>query len=251
MLKLVSVNIEGDKYLDKIINLIERINPDVVCMQEVFENDASDFARKFGMKHIFSPMANETNDGKYSKFGIAIFSKLPILSETENYYYGVKNELPPFEASYGNLEWMKYGMSLTSVVVGLPAGRQGKDKEEFTVATTHFLKSTTEGGMANDFQRNNVKKLLDAMERLGSFVLGGDFNAPRGMEIFDTISSKYKDNVDPKYTRSLDPDLHRRPDLELMVDGLFTTPEYEVAHMHFETGVSDHYAIVAEVEKVK
>ena len=38
--------------------------------------------------------------------------------------------------------------------------------------------------------------------------------------------------------------------LGLMVDGLFTTPKYIASNVKLEPGVSDHMAIVANIEKV-
>jgi hypothetical protein len=46
---------------------------------------------------------------------------------------------------------------------------------------------------------------------------------------------------------SIDPKLHRAGALQLMVDGLFTTPGYEASDVMLHTGVSDHCAITARI----
>ena len=81
------------------------------------------------------------------------------------------------------------------------------------------------------------------------FVLAGDFNAPRGGEIFSHIAERYTDNIPPHYTTSIDGTLHRAGPIPFMVDGLFTTPSYRAKGVHLEFGVSDHAAVAATIEK--
>ncbi len=251
MLKLLSVNIEGKKHIDKILDLIERVNPDVICMQEVFEDTIDELNANFGGKVFFAPMLLKAQDGRGRtleewqqdpiervRWGVAVFCRLQIMHSNEMYYVGSRDSLQLHRRHV-----------FTDVVMPLLSLEVEKDGEMFRIATTHFCKSET-GNDVSDFQRDSVYKLLDAMGKLGEHIACGDFNAPRGKEIFSLINSKYTDNIDPSYTTSLDPDLHKAGPLPFMVDGLFTTPEYKVTHMHFETGVSDHYAIVAEVERV-
>jgi endonuclease/exonuclease/phosphatase family metal-dependent hydrolase len=85
------------------------------------------------------------------------------------------------------------------------------------------------------------------------FALCGDFNAPRGGEIFTTLASHYTDNIPSKYETSIHVALHRAGSVDgarlahLMVDGLFTTSGYAASDVRLEFGVSDHAAIVATI----
>ncbi len=75
------------------------------------------------------------------------------------------------------------------------------------------------------------------------------------------IAAKYKDNIPAEYVWSLDMGLHRAANggLQegaaaqglpgLMVDGLFSTPEYTISDVRMHDGISDHCAIVAQVTK--
>ena len=124
----------------------------------------------------------------------------------------------------------------------------------FTVCTTHFTWS--EEGKATEEQRADMRALLALLEAKKEFVLCGDFNAPRGGEIFEMLSSRYTDNVPPQYKTSIDVNIHRagrqRPHelADKMVDGLFTTPEYRCTSVELVNGVSDHMAVVAEIAKI-
>lgn len=240
MLKLLSVNIERDRHTDKILNLISKTSPDVVCLQEVCDFDLERFAEKIGEFFYFSPMIKHVEKDRNYNSGIAIFSKYQFENVYEDYYYKNKEDL--YVCGIGGHQ--DTPMVLLSVNIE-------KDGEVFNILNTHFIKSNLEGGYPDEFQLLQVESLLSALNKHEEVIVCGDLNAPRGMPIFSKISEKYTDNIDQKYTRSLDSELHRRPDLELMVDGLFTSKHYLAKNMYFETGVSDHYAIVADIEKVK
>ena len=121
------------------------------------------------------------------------------------------------------------------------------DGQIFSISTTHF--TWTPDGDANEYQRKDLENLMKILDGYKSFVLAGDFNAPRGREIFSAIAAKYKDNIPLEYVSSIDSNLHRAPGLKLMVDGLFSTPDYKVEDAELVCGVSDHCAIVAKISK--
>lgn len=114
------------------------------------------------------------------------------------------------------------------------------------ILTTHF--TWTPAGSVTDEQRQNLQKMLDILSGLEPFVLTGDFNAPRGKEIFDKLAEAYTDWVPQHYTTSIDQNLHRAKGLQFMVDGLFTSPEYQAKNVRMIEGVSDHQAIVADLQ---
>ena len=63
------------------------------------------------------------------------------------------------------------------------------------------------------------------------------------------MSDRFKDNIPLRYTTSIDPNLHRAGALELMVDGLFSTPGYVVSDVALHSGVSDHCAITCAISR--
>lgn len=243
MLNLLSVNIEGKRHLDKIERLIEQVRPVVVCMQEVFEDDIPRLIHTLtlglGKKVVtyFTPILLKKENDRTIEFGNLIISTLPTQAYQEQYYLGGRDSLKMHRSGI----FTDLALVLSSVVVE-------KDETTFQIATTHFCKSES-GNITSDFQRMHIRGLLEKLEALNECIVCGDFNAPRGGEIFTMLANRYTDNINSMYTTSLDPDLHRAGPLPYMVDGLFTTPEYKVTHMHFETGVSDHYAIVASIER--
>ncbi|TSC58305.1 MAG: endonuclease/exonuclease/phosphatase [Parcubacteria group bacterium Greene0416_79] len=238
----ISLNIERDWHYDRVIPFLKDIHPDVVCLQEVLDRDVSRFNRELAMQGIY--MATSIADkGRGTealakegvRSGNALFSRLPIEESGRTYYCGCSDfaeVVPESSHCHRNLIWAK-------IIFGNTA---------YLFATTHF--TWTRHGETSNEQRRDLKTLFGNLDRLGAFVLSGDFNAPRGREIWETLATRYKDNIPPQYKTTLDQELHDTPGLQYVVDGLFTTPEYECRDTKLVCGVSDHCAVVSCVERV-
>lgn len=243
LLKLVSLNIEGQKHINLQVPFFKREMPDVLCLQEVFESDFLYFKRELAMEGHFAPMCKMrfVNDKKtevLEKKGVAILSRiLPHDTESFYYYIGDRNLSREFVSRVSSQN------DINKVFLyGVFRNREG---ESFTIGTTHFTWAP-EGG-TDDLQRRDIKSFLAAAGTVPELVFCGDFNAPRGKEIFGIIAEKYKDNIPAQYMTSIDGGIHRAGNLNFMVDGLFSTPEYSVENVKLVDGVSDHCAIVAHI----
>lgn len=238
----LSLNIEGQKHLERVRNFILERRPDVICLQEIQEPDFEQFKKYFGMAGVYAPMTRFSSNHKlYPNIisGLAILSKNPIVLSNVYHYSGAGEGLPI---------WSKEKIAETNAYIILSA-EIDFGKKKYTIAVTHFV--WTPDGEADENQRRALPKMFEVLEKNQSFVLCGDFNAPRGREIFSAIAAKYKDNIPPEYDSSLDPDLHRAKGLKLMVDGLFSTPDYKVEDVKLVCGISDHCAITAKILKQK
>lgn len=236
MFKLFSLNIEGDRHIDKITSFLQREEPDVICFQEVFKVDLPIFEKTLRTKAFFIPTMDvrEENIHLSSKglWGLGIFSKQEIKSFNKHYYVGEESKIPQFikeNPNSGNraVSWITFKI----------------DDRNYKIATTHFTWSPD--GEATDEQRTTMEKLLIMLQKIEPFVLCGDFNAPRGKEIFQMLGEKYKDNIPQEITSTIDPTLHRDGDLNYVVDGLFTTSDYVVDSVQIIGGLSDHKGISA------
>jgi len=237
-MKLISVNIEGHKHLDKIIPFLRQERPDVLCLQEVFEADTLLLQKELGMaESMFTPLCFFSQDDSPLKpFGIAMASRLPCRRVAEKYYSGSRETLKAHIV--GDMA-TRHGALLYATLV-----EQGK---EMNIGTVHFTYSPL--GEADKRQRQDLKALLAILESIPDIAFCGDFNAPRGKEIFDAIAQRYKDNIPAGYHTSIDGALHRSGPLPYMVDGLFTTPHYAAENVRLVDSVSDHCAIVAEIRR--
>lgn len=238
-IKILTLNIEGDKHLPQVIKLVNREKPDAVCLQEVFEEDFHLLHHKFDMTGIFMPAVwidrpGAPGFGKRGPFGVAILSRLPG-EFGGNYYFKRRGSgLPRYRgqpnAVHRCLVWQKIDNGLT-------------------VAATHFTWS--KNGQATQKQRRELASLLQLLDKLQPDVICGDFNAPRGGEIWAAISQKLVDNIPPEVKTTLDPTLHYTNGLELVVDGFFTSPKSKmtVKSLRLIGGISDHLTISGVVSK--
>lgn len=236
MISLLSLNIEGDKHIERIVNYFQKNKFDVVCFQEVFQSDLPVFEEILGMKSYFTPTMNVSCENpflaKKGIWGLALFTKEEIIGRGEYYYVGDKNIIPQFlpqDPNSGNraVSWISFV----------------RHEKVYTVCTTHFTWSI--GGRATKEQSVNMQKLINYLAKKEPLILCGDFNAPRGGLIFQMLSNRYMDNIPDHIETTIDQRLHREKNLQLIVDGLFTSHIYNVSTIQIVDGLSDHKSIQA------
>jgi endonuclease/exonuclease/phosphatase family metal-dependent hydrolase len=243
-LHLVSVNIERAKHLERVLPFVEREKPHVLCLQEVLERDVPRFASLVGDHTHFAGMT--VLQGMDSPSGIALISRYQLKDASVHYYRGLPGQIPVFDETSVDTKYRTERMMFlgAEVIHG---------EKPFQIGTTHF--TWTPDGKPDDYQRRDLAALIPILKDAGELVFAGDFNAPRGGEIFRALSKHWKDNIPPEYETSIDVELHRagktRADelKDKMVDGLFTTPSHIASGVRLVSGVSDHMAIVADITK--
>lgn len=243
-MKLVSINIEGHRHLhQRVLPFLKQEQPDIVCLQEVFEVDVPVIAEALGMESFFRPMANVNQPTIHIPkplgiFGVAQFTHLPVREQQAAEY--VKADLSQLPAFFENND----PNAMKRVVLWSTVESEG---QLYTVATTHFTWSTN--GDATEEQQQDLTSLFKILDTIPELIICGDFNAPRGRHTFARLAKRYTDNIPPEVTTSIDGQLHKAGQLELMVDGLFSTPEYQLTQVQVVGGVSDHKAITAIIHR--
>jgi endonuclease/exonuclease/phosphatase family metal-dependent hydrolase len=217
MIKFASINIAGDMFRPKVVSFLRGFSPDVVCLEELTGPGLTFFEQELGMKGHFFPMGMFNTmpfdiSSPVAPFGVGMFSKYPISNIKMDYYAGGVGELPTIVQGDEETVWRS-----------LLQGMVNNGEEQYAFAVTHFTR--TPDGSTSDKQRRDVQKMLEILSGTPEVILCGDFNAPRGGEIFKILADKYKDNIPPEYDSSLDTELHRvGKTTKLMVDGLFISP---------------------------
>ncbi len=237
-LKLISLNIEKSKHLPSVISFLKKEHADIVCLQEVMKKDLPLLAGAAGSHHRFIPMTripDGTGSKRSSILGIALFSKHSLTHAHHGYYYGRKRPIPTYTSSESSVHRALLWATITV------------QKHQYTIGTTHF--TWTPHGLPNAKQRQDVKALIALTATLPSIMFCGDFNAPRGGEIFQTLAQHFVDHIPKKYHQSLDLRLHRNKNIHLMVDALFSTQDYHTRQVQLLKGVSDHKAIRAYLSR--
>jgi exonuclease III len=254
MIKLVSINIEADKHLHLVLPFLQKECPDVCAVQEILEEHLPLVSKETGMSLVrFCPMALQPSfldksGPKDKKWGVAIFSRLPVIDSGERVYVGARDQIPVFakaEDEMSKPNSSNYVLCFAKISDG---------ETIYTIATTHF--TWTPLGLSTQYQKEHAQLLFAALDSIGNeLVLCGDMNAPRGYGTWELFTERYTDTIPSKYRTSIYAPLHRvgntkKEELaDKMVDGLFVTKEYSAHDVRLEEGVSDHMAIVAMLEK--
>lgn len=245
MISLVSLNIERSKHLDLVVPFLKERQPDVVCLQELCERDIPVFSELFGSPPFFTRETNQFAEGEHKVEGVGFFSKLPFVQTRVEYYHGNANMVP--ESDDGDSDTFNKSNRFVATV------DVEKDGTSFRICATHF--TWTPDGRPSERQRADLEAMFQLLHEYKQFVLVGDFNAPRGGEIFGKLNDHYFDNIPAYYKTSLDINFHRaakkRPQElnDRMVDGFFTTADYHASDVQLVFGVSDHAAVVGSVSK--
>ena len=261
MYKLITLNFELNKHYKLNIPFIKSEKPDILCAQEIFEKDVEYLKNELGFKYsAFIPtyllpysdrkncikhphdLADEISQGLISgdqyemdASGTVTFSNYPILN-TETYYYWKKSQKVEIHNSKDREMTDSRGLLMTDIDL------EGKICKIFN---THFTWAYK--GIPSDDQRADVVTMLNKLENYDEFILCGDFNAPRGTEIYQIISEKYKDNLPLEFSTTIDPILHRAGDVKCVVDTIFSKGSYKIESVHTKGGVSDHLAVIGSI----
>lgn len=244
-MKIISLNIELNRHHDLVLPFLKKEKADVVCLQELLEEDFEMYKKELEMDGVHR-LTNYINDkvhieSRGKKEGIAIFSKK---IQNSGYIFHV------WDPDKVEMSFDEYLIATNSIKPKalLWADIRDDKGDVFRIITSHL--TITYEGEVTPFQLEANQIFINQAKSLGEFIFCGDTNAPRGREAFDTIAREFKDNIPLKYVNSLDKELHRKEDdVDLMVDCLFTTPAYEASNVELRGGLSDHMAVVAEVNK--
>lgn len=240
-LKLLTLNIESYRHLHRVRPLIAEHLPDVLCLQEVLERDVAELASIGGYCAKYAPSAYlevPQADGTQSveSWGLAVLTRVPVRSQSVAYYSR--------EASIPVIREPDDPRSLLIMTELL------HEQQVIRLGTTHFMWSPN--GMISDKQREDFARLKPLLAQYPDYLLCGDFNAPRGREMFAMFEDELglTDHLPRHIHSTLDPLLHRAGHLQYAVDTIFATPEYLVSDVKVIDGVSDHKAIVATISRV-
>jgi endonuclease/exonuclease/phosphatase family metal-dependent hydrolase len=235
-IKLLTLNIESDRHLDRVEAVIAEHLPDVVCLQEVLEPDCARLASAGGYDVKFTVSAHRPDwRGAHRHWGVAVMCRVPVRSRSEHYY---SEDL--------RIPVVREPNDVCRVVVVTELEYQGRP---YRIANTHFTWSPD--GHIIELQRDDFARLKRALSAYPDYVLCGDFNAPRGREMFGMFVDELglTDHLPASVTSTLDPQFHRVSTLQLVVDTIFSTPQYRVTQTRVLEGISDHKGILARIER--
>ncbi len=249
-LNLISLNIEGSLHLNRFPQLVLAEDPDVLCLQEVFEHDLQQIAELSHMPHYhFARKAFIPKEQGLSErdgwWGLAIFSKEPLRDVREVFYRRAESRYAT--QNYQTLTKDQRQQAQEGVML---TGMYHKGGDAFPVATLHFTWSFV---TASELQMHDAHRLMAVLAEIPEIILCGDFNVPRVQNAcYEIFAQELIDAIPRDITNSVDRALHKngaKITQDLMVDYLFHTKQFQAQHVRLVDGVSDHMAIVAQIQR--
>lgn len=248
-MKLISLNIEWNKHLDRILPFIRSERPAVLCLQEVDFSTLSLFEAE-GYASTFLPYTRDRFAESSGEFGIALLTNTSsvAVTHTEMYYY---------EHEHGPLLRYDKNNPEGTIKRGVIACTLTYNGESYLILTTHFPDAPN-GSIPTNAQKEALAKLIAYTNTLPPHIICGDFNLPRNENpLYEELRVLYTNAVPDEYASSLDQTYHRLKDkadarilfTHYMVDHLLLQKPYTAENVRLHFGVSDHGAIVATIKK--
>lgn len=235
-LKLLTLNIESDRHLARVHAALAEHRPDIACLQEVFESDCAYLASSGGytVKYAIGGRV-ERCLGPDRNWGVAVLSRVPVLRQTAHCY-----------ADDPRLRVIREPNDPRRALVVTELEHEGRP---YRIITTHF--TWTPNGEISAAQEADFARMKSLLSQYSDYVLCGDFNAPRGREMFAKFVEELGviDHLPNSVRSTLDPMFHKAAPLELVVDTVFSTREYRVLDIRTLEGISDHKGVLALVER--
>lgn len=247
--KILLLNLlEGGIYWENITRLIQRENPDILCLQEVFDGDIHQPANFQSIARLrallphyyyyFSPELFEIWPQGQGDQGNAVFSRFPIVDKKTISLHGTYKRLirPPKEDDFSH-----YPKNLQHVVIPLGGeklhvfnmhgiwGREGGDTPErlrMSNIIVNAVKEKDPAVLVGDFNLKPNTKTISSIEKHMTSVFKNDF--------ITTFNMKHKTN--PGYATAV-------------VDMFFVSPHITVVSKSSPgDDVSDHLPFVVTIE---
>jgi endonuclease/exonuclease/phosphatase family metal-dependent hydrolase len=243
--KLLQWNIWFEEELENVVSLLEQVDADVICLQELTVNSKLHpgvnfpvmIAQRLKLHSFFKESQSWERDGQKEIQGNGIFSKQPIL-ETDFKFLR--------EGVFNTRDFSKEGRVYLEVKV-----RVGESI--LLVGTTHL--SYTHKFKESIVKEKEVSKLLDILQdKKGNFVFTGDLNAPPDSSTIKGIE-KFLRNCGPDCdqkswtTKAFNYNDFKENHLNWRLDYVFGTEDMRVKSARIlETSYSDHLPILVELD---
>lgn len=232
----MSWNIWKGKFLEKVIEQIQQENPDIVCLQEVIEqekdgekiNIAQQIASKLGYEFVYCKAFHTDRHTPSYDIGDAILSKFPILSSSCH-----------FLSSLDEYKDSAVTEPRTAVKIEVKT-----DSQTLTIITCHL--GYSEKFQETDIRNTQLDRLLTLIPKT-SAILTGDFNSQPDSRVLRILNNSLV-NTDRDQTEYSYTEMKEENHPEYRIDYIFITPDIIAKNFQIlPTDASDHSPLTVEV----
>jgi endonuclease/exonuclease/phosphatase family metal-dependent hydrolase len=246
--KIITLNVELNRHHERVLALVAREAPAVLCFQEATESLLLQLADRY--EAVFLPYVLRTIAGETIPEGLAVLvdRSRGEIRETREY----RHVFAPGEVRHYDED-----LPFLNVNYGTLLAQLGVDGEVYTIGSTHGA-WTPQGREPDAGQTAAISRFVSELAGEAPHVMVGDFNVPRRLSpLYSLLTSLYTDAIPESVTSTLDPTYHRLGSLpekaelfrDFVVDYVFTQPPYTATNVRTIAGVSDHMAVVADIHR--
>jgi endonuclease/exonuclease/phosphatase family metal-dependent hydrolase len=246
--RLMSLNIFHGQWIERAVDYIKQENIDICLLQEVTNGEVGDTGKfksnnysrlveSTGMRGVYAGIWDFVNQDKVFNLGLAVLSRFPIINSTNYFYY---DQLRNLKIEEFDGDKIFPGNVLSSVIE--------IEKKKVNILTTHFIWSLYPEETGK--QKKAADALIKYLEKLDSFILGGDFNLTDKSESYQKLTQACVDDRPKALENTLNSRLHRIPGIRLPVDFVFHKGEgLKVLNSRVpDVDISDHLPVIVDYE---
>lgn len=249
-IKLLHLNIEGGRFLDKVVDFVKKNDFDILNFQETNSGKLSkngvncfEYLRKALNYNGELAIEWSTKNDKNSYFGNATFFKKSL---------NVKNKQTIFLIPYREIPDFKKRIVQHDPknILSLLFNFEGKD---IYIVNCHL--SWNIDSKDDEFRLRKNRKLYEYIKSLNNpFVLSGDFNLDPGSKVVAWMRELGRDLIsENNITNTLNPRIHKAREIfpkGITVDYVFVEKSIKVSKFELidELDLSDHFGLSIELE---
>lgn len=217
-----------DKFLNKIIEIINEKKIDIICFQEIITTEIVGCVQKIvkgtNLKFVETFELSECNLVENTDFGIAILSKFPIL-ETDRYWF--KNPKLTKTTKTGNIYYL-YDK-------GAMCCRVKVDEEEMNIITNHGFPFRRFNSTPEE-NKDVYQGFSDFLAKYKNRIATGDFNAENPKELIQELNKMNEVNDCVTTTDGM------------KFDKIYVEKKYQFRDFEIFEAYSDHFMLSVQIE---
>jgi endonuclease/exonuclease/phosphatase family metal-dependent hydrolase len=246
-LSILQLNICGDNYWDKLIPYLTNHTFDLIFLQELC-GKKTEIGTINCQRDCFVELQKILSQTYQGELSIAeTFTSSPTSYMGNAIFYN-----KTFELNKKKICTMHQGELMLTADTFEATGRTllhltlSKEKEKFSVLTTHFAWAKTPHEQPHQTKQGEI--LLEYLDTVPHpFILTGDFNLDPEQPLIQKIGKRAKNlTTAAQITNTINPRMHRVKGLTVAVDYIFVTEDIQVKQCSvIEEDLSDHLGLTA------
>ncbi len=251
-IKVLTLNIWGGELLDRIIDFINKENPDIALLQEVYDGKREQLDYKYRSlsilaqelnlpNHVFGASLIDTRSIGDILHGNAIFSRFPIQNKKRIFFdipFGEFN-IEKSDIKREGIQYTPMSMLRTSIKIS------NKDINAYSVHGIWGL-----DGKDNERRLAMSKTIVDEIKDKENVILAGDFNISPNTKTIKNIEIYLRNVFDSELTSTFNMKHKKLPGYATAaVDMIFVSKNMEIIDHYMPiVDVSDHLPLICRLE---